>query len=261
MPDEPSVGLEQVRMTPLAKSAPVPRGAGASPAALHDSGPTPASIARVSRDSITMRSEEARGGFFGVSPVHWTSPRKTSQETAHPPLLGSNLGNLSFPARNRLEMGFNWATEGNPIRAATAGKGFSQGMRARRRGLGRKTADQSLGQFPIARRSTRRYPPDASRPSTMARIRRRSSAVSKPQASITCLRSAGTTSDFARAIPPLPVFPGDLRAGSIPASATVPAPRAGFESPLPRQVRRGYQQRSAGRCRAGTVKLRPPHDD
>lgn len=42
------------------------------------------------------------------------------------PLLGSNPGNLSFPSRNRLEMGFNWATEGNPIRAAAAGKGSSQ---------------------------------------------------------------------------------------------------------------------------------------
>ena len=52
VPDEPGVGLEQVRMTPLEKSAPVPRGAGAIPGALHDSGPTPASIARVSRDSI-----------------------------------------------------------------------------------------------------------------------------------------------------------------------------------------------------------------
>ena len=59
VPDEPGVGLEQVRMTPLEKSAPVPRGAGAIPGALHDSGPTPASIARVSRDSITMRSAEA----------------------------------------------------------------------------------------------------------------------------------------------------------------------------------------------------------
>ena len=59
MPDEPGVGLEQVRMTPLEKSAPVPRGAGAIPGALYDSGPTPASIARVSRDSITMRSAEA----------------------------------------------------------------------------------------------------------------------------------------------------------------------------------------------------------
>ena len=64
VPDEPSVGLEQVRMTPLEKSTPVPNGAGASPGALHDSGPTPASIARVSRDSITMRREEERGGFL-----------------------------------------------------------------------------------------------------------------------------------------------------------------------------------------------------
>ena len=64
VPHEPGAGLEQVRMTPLEQSAPVPRGAGASPCELHDSGPTPASIARVSRDSITMRSVEARGGFL-----------------------------------------------------------------------------------------------------------------------------------------------------------------------------------------------------
>ena len=138
-------------------------------------------------------------------------------------------------------------------------------MRARRRGLSRlqatKIADQSFGQFPIARRSTRPHPPEARRPSTMARMRRRSSAVSEPQASIRRARSAGIKSDFARAIPPLPVFPGNLRAGSIPASATVPAPRAGFESPLPWQARRGYQPRSPWRCRAGTVKLRPPDGD
>jgi len=48
----------------------------------------------------------------------------------------------------------------------------------------------------------------ASRPSTIARMRRRSSAVSPPQASISRARSAGTTSDFARAIPPTAVFPG-----------------------------------------------------
>ena len=64
MPDEPGVGLEHVRMMPLEKRDPVPGGAGASPGALHGSGPTPASIARVSRDSITMRSVEARGGFL-----------------------------------------------------------------------------------------------------------------------------------------------------------------------------------------------------
>ena len=52
MPDEPGAGLEHVRMMPLEESTPVPRGAGASPGELHDSGPTPASIARGSRGSI-----------------------------------------------------------------------------------------------------------------------------------------------------------------------------------------------------------------
>jgi len=48
----------------------------------------------------------------------------------------------------------------------------------------------------------------ASRPSTIARMRRRSSAVSEPQASIRRARSAGSAPDFARAIPPTAVFPG-----------------------------------------------------
>ena len=108
---------------------------------------------------------------------------------------------------------------------AAAGKGSSRAMRARRRGLSRlqatKIADQSLGQFPIARRPTRRYPPDARRPSTIARMRRRSSSVSEPQVSITCARSAGSAPDSA---PPgfgIVVFPGRKPTGSIPASATV----------------------------------------
>jgi hypothetical protein len=52
VPDEPGVGLDHVRMMPLEKRDPLPRGAGANPGALHDSGPMPVSIARVSRDSI-----------------------------------------------------------------------------------------------------------------------------------------------------------------------------------------------------------------
>jgi len=64
VPDEPGVGLEHVRMMPLEESTPVPRGAGASPGALHDSGPTPASIARDSRCSITAsKGACVRGGF------------------------------------------------------------------------------------------------------------------------------------------------------------------------------------------------------
>ena len=48
----------------------------------------------------------------------------------------------------------------------------------------------------------------ASRPSTIARIRRRSSSVSEPQFSTTCLRLTGSAPDFA---PPLPVNAGFSR--------------------------------------------------
>ena len=170
------------------------------------------------------------------------------------PLLPFTVGKAFISVKESVRGGFNWATEGNPIRAAATGKASSRGMRARRRGLSRKTAGQSLGQFSIARRSTRRYPPEARWPSAMARIRRRSSAVRPPQALITCLRSAGSAPEYAPPGSGIVVFPGNLRAGSIPASATLsPLPRAGFESPLPRQARGRYEPSLAGRCRAGTV--------
>ena len=63
VPDEPGVGLEQVRMVPLVKSAPAPMSGVPMPPALKDSGPTPASMARGSSASITGRSrwgEEVR---------------------------------------------------------------------------------------------------------------------------------------------------------------------------------------------------------
>ncbi len=63
MPEEPGAGLEHVRMMPPEERDPVPSGAGTSPGALHDSGPTPASIARDSRRSITAsRGACVRGG-------------------------------------------------------------------------------------------------------------------------------------------------------------------------------------------------------
>ena len=62
MPDEPGVGLEQVRMVPLVKSAPAPMSGVPMPPALHDSGPTPASMARGSSASITGRSRGGGGG-------------------------------------------------------------------------------------------------------------------------------------------------------------------------------------------------------
>ena len=157
----------------------------------------------------------------------------------------------------RQGIGSRWTSRGSGragIRKTGPGKHSPRAMSARRRGLSRKTAGQSLGQFSIARRSTRRYPPEARWPSAMARIRRRSSAVRPPQALITCLRSAGSAPEYAPPGSGIVVFPGNLRAGSIPASATLsPLPRAGFESPLPRQARGRYEPSLAGRCCAGTV--------
>ena len=126
MPDEPGVGLEQVRMTPLDKSAPVPRGAGASPGALHDSGPTPASIARFSRDSITMRSGEARGGFLVF--------RRCNGLLLGRPLRRGNVASLGIHRRKsfhfRHEIGPKWDFDGrrkcsNP--RGSPGKGLFPG--------------------------------------------------------------------------------------------------------------------------------------
>ena len=92
----------------------------------------------------------------------------------------------------------------------------------------------NLGAVPDRSSPTRRHAPEARRPSTIARTRRRSSSVSEPQASISQARLAGSAPDFAPPGSGIVVFPGNLRAGSIPASATV---KAGFESLLPRQAR------------------------
>ena len=42
------------------------------------------------------------------------------------PLLGSTVGKAFISVKESVRGGFNWATEGNPIRAAAAGKGSSQ---------------------------------------------------------------------------------------------------------------------------------------
>ena len=68
--------------------------------------------------------------------------------------------------------------------------------------------------------TARSTPRQASRPSTMARMRRRSSSVSEPQASISRARSAGTASDFARATPPPSVSTGKEVTGSNPVPPT-----------------------------------------
>jgi len=125
VPDEPGVGLEHVRMMPLEESTPVPRGAGASPGELHDSGPTPASIARVSRDSITMRSVEARGGFWCFAGSLDFSLEDLSGEGT-PPLLGIQPRKSFISVKESVGDGIQLGDGGNPIRAAAAGKGSSQ---------------------------------------------------------------------------------------------------------------------------------------
>jgi hypothetical protein len=126
VPDEPGGGLEQVRIAPLEKSAPVLSGAGAPPGALHDSGPTPASIARVSRDSITMRSGEARGGFLVF--------RRFNGLLLGRPLRRGHIGALRFHRRKgfhfRQGIGSRWDFPGrrrgsNP--RGSPGKGLFPG--------------------------------------------------------------------------------------------------------------------------------------
>jgi hypothetical protein len=125
VPDEPGVGLEQVRMTPLDKNAPVQRGAGASPGTLHDSGPAPASIARFSRDSITMRSGEARGGFLVF--------RRFNGLLLGRPLRRGHIGALRFHRRKGFHFrqgivrgGISQGGEEARICAAAPGKGSSR---------------------------------------------------------------------------------------------------------------------------------------
>ena len=159
MPDEPGVGLEQVRMTPLDKSAPVPRGAGASPGALHDSGPTPASIARVSRDSITMRSVEARGGFLVFRRFNGLLLRRPLRR-GHIPPLGIHL-RKGFHFRQGIGSRWDFHRRRRGIESAwqPRERALPRVMGERRRGSGlpmaTKTADQVFGEFPIARRPAR----------------------------------------------------------------------------------------------------------
>ena len=199
MPDEPGVGLEHVRMMPLEESTPVPRGAGASAGALHDSGPTPASIARVSRDSITMRSVEARGGFLVF--------RRFTGLLLGRPLRRGHIASLGIHRRKgshfRQKIGSEWdfhrRWRGIESAWQPRERALPRPMRARRRGSGlpmaTKTADQTLGQSPIARRSTRRHPPEAR---TMATIPARTASGSRYQTAASSATSVGIASGSMR---------------------------------------------------------------
>ena len=87
---EPGKGLEQVRIAPAETRAPVERGAVVGPAALHDSGPRPASMARDSRRSTDVRrsddvlSVRAACCVLRAASIHRTSPWKTYLKSASP---------------------------------------------------------------------------------------------------------------------------------------------------------------------------------
>ena len=165
VPDEPGEGLEHVRMMPPEKRDPLPGGAGASPGALHDSGPTPASIARGSRDSITVHSVEVRGGVLVF--------RRLTGLLLGRPLRRGHVASLGIHRRKgfhfRHGIGLGWDFEGrrkcSNQRGNSGGRALRRLMRERRRGLCRlqamTPADQSLGEFPIARRPARPHPPEA----------------------------------------------------------------------------------------------------
>jgi hypothetical protein len=141
VPDEPGGGLEQVRIAPLEKSAPVLSGAGASPGALHDSGPTPASIARVSRDSITMRGGEARGGFLVF--------RRFNGLLLGRPLRRGHIASLGIHRRKgshfRQEIGSEWDFHRRRRGIESAWQPWERAlprvMRERRRGSGLPISD------------------------------------------------------------------------------------------------------------------------
>ena len=63
---EPSVGLPPVRTIPGGEETPGSKTAVIDPKPLRESCPNPASIARFSRDSITVHSVEVRGGRYVV---------------------------------------------------------------------------------------------------------------------------------------------------------------------------------------------------
>ena len=90
--DEPVVGLEQVRREPLEEIAPVPSGAVTSGAALQDSGPTPASIARGSSRSISASKETRGRGVLWCFAASLDRSSEDLSEEGLPLLLGSTVG-------------------------------------------------------------------------------------------------------------------------------------------------------------------------
>ena len=105
VPDEPGVGLEQARGMPLEESVPVPRRVVAGAAALHDSGPTPASIARGSRRSISA-SEAASACLCARGEGRFVVFRRFTRSLLGGPLgkglttlLGFTVGKTFMPVK------------------------------------------------------------------------------------------------------------------------------------------------------------------
>ena len=143
------------------------------------------------------------------------------------PLLESTVGKAFFSVKESVRGGFNFATEGNPVRVAAAGKGSSRAMRARRRGsrlpIAMAAADQSLEQSPIAYCPARLHPPEAR---TMASTPKRPPGSVKTASRSTHPRMTGGHRPDSRASRfPGPAFPGS----GIP-------PTPGQRRPEPRRI-------------------------
>jgi len=171
----------------------------------------------------------------------------------HIPLLGVQCRkSFQFLKGIGLGGGFRCAAEGTRIRVASLGKGSSPGDGARRRGLRRqqamKTADQALGQSPIARRPARPYRPEVR---VMATIPARTAAGRRCQTATTSARSEDRALDFelGRCCTPGPLRgkPGTLTScPPLPEGGGTPAGKVGVrdEGHQPTSFRRLLRRRS-----------------
>lgn len=168
--------------------------------------------------------------LFGVSPVHWTSPRKTSQKRAHRRSSVSREERLSFPSRNRFEADSIGRRKGIESAWQPRERALLRAMRALRQGPGLPpavmTADHTFEQFPIARGPARLHRREAP---TMARIPTRTAAGRRRQTATTSARSGGTALDFTLVLCSMtgfsPVKPGSFE--SCPALNHEPFPPEG----------------------------------
>jgi len=73
-----------------------------------------------------MRSEEAQGGFLVFRRFTGLLLGRPLRN-GHIPFLKSTAGKAFISVKESVRGGFNFATEGNPVRVAAAGKGSSLG--------------------------------------------------------------------------------------------------------------------------------------